>query len=99
MRVYSARRSSNDEAANTSATLGPPARLAAAMSASISPRIVTAAGGALNFAVVTASNQERSQDSGTMPTRNGPENNRSSLTYGLIPENAFTGTSFQLVPS
>src|SRR5438552_14973336 len=99
MHGYSANRSSNDEAANTSATLGPPARLAAAMRASISPRTDTAAGGALNFAVVTASYHGRSRDSGTIPIRNGSETPRSSLTFGLIPENACTGTSIQLDPS
>src|SRR3989442_119502 len=58
-----------------------------------------AAVGALNFAVVTASYQGRSRTSGTIPTRNGLETPRSSLTFGLIPENACTGTSIQLDPS
>src|SRR5437879_4164493 len=99
MHDYSAKRSSNDDAAKTRATLGPPARLAAAMRASISPRTLTAAGGALNFAVVTAYDHGRSRTSGTIPTRNGLETPRSSLTFGLIPENACTGTSIQLDPS
>src|SRR5881628_1008612 len=99
MHVYSARRSSNDDAAKTRATLGPPARLAAARKASISPKTLTAAGGALNFAVVTASYQVRSRDSGMIPTRNGWETPRSILTVGLIPAKACTGTSIQLDPS
>src|SRR2546429_282437 len=55
MHDYSAKRSSNDDAAKTSATLGPPARRAAAIRASISPRTLTAGGGALNLAGVAAS--------------------------------------------
>src|SRR3989449_11177264 len=99
MPAYSARRSSNDEAAKTKETLGPPARRAAAMRASISPRTLTAAGGALNLAVVTASYQGRGGDSGTIPTREGCETPRWGLTVGLIPANAWTGTSIQLDPA
>src|SRR5207244_757862 len=99
MPAYSAKRSSNDDAAKTSATLGPPARRAAAMSASISPRTLTAAGGALNLAVVTASYQGRRRGSGTIRTRYGCETPRWSLTVGLIPANASTGTSIQLDPA
>src|SRR2546426_1179896 len=99
MRDYSAKRSSNDDAAKTRATLGPPARRAAAIRASISPRTLTAAGGALNLAVVTASYQGRRRGSGTIPTREGCETPRWSLTVGLIPADAWTGRSIQLDPS
>src|SRR5207247_6484002 len=99
MRGYSANRSSNEDAAKTRATLGPPARRAAAMRASISPRMLTGAGGALTFAVVTASDHDRRRDSGTTPTRNGWETPRSILTVGLIPANVCTGTSIQPDPS
>src|SRR2546427_10003648 len=99
MRDYSAKRSSNDDAAKTRATLGPPARRAAAIRASISPRTLTAAGGALNLAVVTASYQGRRRGSGTIPTREGCETPRWSLTVGLIPAQAWTGTSIQLDPA
>src|SRR3989454_12540660 len=99
MPAYSARRSSNDEAAKTKETLGPPARRAAAIRASISPRTLTAAGGALNLAVVTASYQGRGGGSGTIPTREGCETPRWSLTGGLIPANAWTGTSIPLDPA
>src|SRR5207247_1512770 len=80
-------------------TLCAAARRAAAMSASISPRMLTAAGGASNFAVVTASDHARRRDSGTTPTRNGWDTPRSILTVGLIPANVCTGTSIQLDPS
>src|SRR5207247_2226686 len=96
---YSARRSSNDEAAKTKETLGPPARRAAAIRASISPRTLTAAGGALNLAVVTASYQGRRRGSGTIPPRQGCDTPRWSLTVGLIPANAWAGTSIQLDPA
>src|SRR2546428_14020884 len=99
MRDYSAKRSSNDDAAKTRATLGPPARRAAAIRASISPRALTAAGGALNLAVVTASYQGRRRGSGAIPTREGCGTPRWRLTVGLIPPDAWTGASIQLDPS
>src|SRR3989442_12303995 len=99
MHAYSAKRSSNDEAAKTRATLEPPARRAAAMRASISPRTLTAAGGALNLAVVTASYQGRRRGSGAIPTREGGETPRWGLTGGLIPGKAWTGGGNQPDPS
>src|SRR2546425_10639797 len=99
MHDYSAKRSSNDDAAKTRATLGPPARRAAAIRASISPRTLTAAGGALNLAGVTASYQGRRRGSGTIPERQGCETPRWSLTGGPIPANAWTGRPMQLDPS
>src|SRR3989454_10759588 len=99
MHAYSAKRSSNDDAAKTRATLGPPARRAAAMRASISPRALTAAGGALNLAVVTASYQARRRGSGAVPTREGCETPRWGLTGGVIPAEAWAGASSQLGPS
>jgi len=88
MRGYSAGTSSNDDAAKTTATLGRPARRADAASASISPRTVTAGGGASNFAVAAASYIAFSRSSGTSPTRIGPATPLSSFTLGLIPANA-----------
>src|SRR2546425_10081894 len=99
MRDYSAKRSSNDDAAKTRATLGPPARRAAAIRASISPRTLTAAGGGLNLADVTASYQGRRRGSGTIPARYGCETPRWALTAGLVPANASTGRPIQLDPS
>src|SRR2546425_13250707 len=99
MRDYSAKRSSNGGAAKTRATLGPPARRAAAIRASISPRTLTAAGGALNLAVVTASYQGRGRGSGTVPTREGCETPRWGLTSGVIPADAWAGRAIQLGPS
>src|SRR2546428_13977879 len=99
MRDYSAKRSSNDDAAKTRATLGPPARRAAAIRASISPRTLTAAGGALNLAVVTASYQGRRRGSGTIPTREGCGAPRWGLTGGVIPADAWTRRANQLEPS
>src|SRR3989441_10956833 len=99
MHDYSAKRSSNDDAAKTRATLGPPARRAAAIRASISPRTLTAAGGALNLAVVTASYQGRRRGSGTIPTGEGFETPPWRLSAGLISANAWTGRSIPLDPS
>src|SRR5256712_12016151 len=99
MHDYSAKRSSNDDAAKTRATLGPPARRAAAIRASISPRTLTAAGGALNLAGVTASYPGRRRGSGAIPTREGCEAPRWSLKVGLVPANAWNGRSKPLHPS
>src|SRR2546422_9884020 len=99
MRDYSAKRSSNDDAAKTRATLGPPARRAAAIRASISPRALTAAGGALNLAVVAASYQGRRRGSGTIPTPEGCGTPRWGLAGGPVPPEALTGAAVPLGPS
>src|SRR2546426_11707132 len=99
MHAYSAKRSSNDDAAKTRATLGPPARRAAAMRASISPRALTAAGGALNLAGVTASYQGRRRGSGAIPTREGCETPPWGLTGGVVSPDAWDRASIQTGPS
>src|SRR2546428_11134228 len=99
MPAYSAKRSSNDDAAKTSATLGPPARRAAAMRASISPRALTAAGGALNLAGVTASYQGRRRGPGAVPTREGRGTPRWGLGGGLSSPEALGGAAVPPAPS
>src|SRR5437867_8391964 len=99
MRGYSAATSSNEYPANTTATLGPAPRLAAALRASTSPSTLIAAGGALNFVLAAQSERDRNCGSGTIPTRYGPNTPRSSFTVGLIPAKAWTGISIHSAPS